>query len=65
MNRYMVARQDVNCGQTREIWVKTLDEANRAFEIAVSAGVQFAEIFDGVTDSQIRMHLTPATHLKF
>lgn len=59
MNRYMIARQDVNCGPTREIWVKTPDEANRAFDIAVAAGVQFAEIFDSVTDSQIRMHLAP------
>lgn len=60
MNRYMVARQNVNCGPTQEIFVETLTEARRAYEIAVAADVQFAEIFDMEDDCQVQMHLQPA-----
>jgi hypothetical protein len=59
MNRYMVARQQVNCGPTQEIFVKTIAEARRAFDIAVEAGDQFAEIFDMEGDFQVCMHLAP------
>lgn len=65
MNRYMVARQRENCGKTQEIFVETSEEAQRAFDIAVEAGDQFAEIFDMFNDMQVQMHLAPATHLKF
>lgn len=59
MNRYMVARQRENCGKTQEIFVETPEEAQRAFDIAVKAGDQFAEIFDMVLDAQVQMHLQP------
>jgi hypothetical protein len=62
MNRYMVARQRENCGPTQEIFVKTIDEARRAFDIAVSAGDVFAEIFDMDMNSQVMLHLAPSKH---
>lgn len=65
MNRYMVARQRVNCGPTQEIFVKTPEEAQRAFDIAVEAGDQFAEIFDMFNDCQVRMHLKPVTWSRY
>lgn len=65
MNRYMVARQNVNCGPTQEIFVKTLDEARRAYDIAVAADVQFAEIFDMEEDMQVCMHLAPVNFVRY
>jgi hypothetical protein len=65
MNHYQVTRQEVNCGPTREIFVKTIAEARRAFDIAVSAGDVFAEIFDMDMNSQVVLHLTPSRHLKY
>lgn len=65
MNRYMVARQRINCGPTQEIFVKTLTEARRAYDIAVEAGDQFAEIFDMEEDMQVIWHLAPATHTRY
>jgi hypothetical protein len=65
MNRYMVTRQRKNCGPTQEIFVKTIAEARRAFDIAVEAGDQFAEIFDMNMDAQVLLHLTPATHTRY
>ena len=65
MNRYMVARQNVNCGPTQEIFVGTLAEANRAFEIAVAADAQFSEIFDMEDDCQVRMHLAPINIIRY
>lgn len=65
MNRYMVARQNVNCGPTQEIFVETFAEARRAYDIAVDAGVQFAEIFDMEDDCQVIWHLAPATHSRY
>jgi hypothetical protein len=62
MNHYQVTRQQVNCGPTQEIFVKTIEEARRAFDIAVSAGDVFAEIFDMDMDAQVMMHLTPSKH---
>lgn len=65
MNRYMVARQRVNCGPTQEIFVKTPEEAQRAFDIAVEAGDQFAEIFDMKLNAQVQMHLKPVTWSRY
>lgn len=65
MNRYKITRQDVNCGQMLELNVATIAEARRAYDIAVAADVQFAEIFDMQEDMQVIWHLAPATHLKF
>jgi hypothetical protein len=65
MNRYMVSRQRVNCGPIQEIWVETIEEARRAYSIAVDAGDQFAEIFDGFEDCQVIWHLAPATHIRY
>ena len=65
MNRYMVARQNVNCGPTQEIFVKTLDEARRAYGIAVAADVQFAEIFDMEEDMQVCMYLAPVNFVRY
>lgn len=65
MNRYMVARQRENCGKTQEIFVETSEEAQRAFDIAVEAGDQFAEIFDMHNDMQVRMHLAPVTWSRY
>jgi len=65
MNRYMISRQAVNCGPIRTIWVETIEEARRAYDIAVSEGDIFAEIFDGFEDCQVMWHLTPATHSRY
>lgn len=65
MNRYMVTRQAVNCGPMRKLWVVTLEEARRAYDIAVAEGDIFAEIFDGQEDCQVMWHLTPATHTRY
>jgi hypothetical protein len=65
MNRYMVTRQRENCGPTQEIFVKTIDEARRAYDIAVSEGDIFVEIFDGSEDCQVIWHLTPGRHLTY
>jgi len=65
MNRYMVTRQEVNCGPTRTIYVKTIEEARRAYDIAVNAGDIFAEIFDMELDCQVLWHLTPGRHAKY
>jgi hypothetical protein len=65
MNRYRVTRQRVNCGPMQEIWVETIEEARRAYDIAVNAGDIFAEIFDGQEDCQLIWHLTPGRHVKY
>jgi hypothetical protein len=65
MNHYQVTRQPVNCGPTREIFVKTIEEARHAFNIAVAAGDVFAEIFDMDMNSQVMLHLAPSRHLKY
>lgn len=65
MNRYIVSRQNVNCGPTQEIFVETLTEARRAFDIAVNADAQFAEIFDMEDDCQVIWHLKAATHTRY
>jgi hypothetical protein len=65
MNRYQVSRQKINCGPTQTINVVTMTEARRAFDIAVAAGDQFAEIFDMNMNAQVMMHLAPVRHLKY
>lgn len=65
MNRYMVTRQEVNCGPTRTLYTETREEAKRAYDIAVSAGDIFVEIFDMEEDCQVVWHLdlaVPAAH---
>lgn len=65
MNRYKVTRQAVNCGSTREISVATIEEARRAYDIAVNDGDIFAEIFDMLEDQQVCWHLTPVHHVRY
>lgn len=65
MDRYIVARQRENCGPTQEIFVKTIAEARRAFNIAVNAGDQFAEIFDMSEDTQVCMHVAPMNWIRY
>ena len=65
MNRYKVTRQDVNCGTSRELNVVTIEEARHAYDIAVAAGVQFAEIFDMREDMQVCWYLAPMRHVRY
>lgn len=65
MNRYVVAVQNVNCGEVKEAFTETIEEANTLYDIAVSCNAQFAEIFDMEEDMQVRWHLAESTHLVF
>ena len=65
MNRYKVTRQDVNCGPMLELNVVTIEEAQHAYDIAVAADVQFAEIFDMQEDMQVSWHLAPMRLVRY
>ncbi len=65
MNRYVVSNQAVNCGPIKEVFTETIEEANTLYDIAVSCGSQFAEIFDMEEDMQVIWHLAESTHLVF
>lgn len=65
MNRYVVTRQDINCGPMKEVFTETLEEATTLYNVAVATGPQFAEIFDMEEDMQVIWYLAPVTHLVF
>lgn len=62
---FTVSRQRENCGKVQTIHVDTIEEARRAYDIAVNAGDIFAEIYDETKDCQVIWHLTPATWVRY
>ena len=65
MNRYKITRQNVNCGPMLELNVVTIEEAWRAYDLAVADAIQFAEIFDMQEDMQVIWYLAPANHSRY
>lgn len=53
--RYLITRQDENCGSCQTIWTDDADEAGRVFDIAVEAGACFVEIYDWREQCQVRV----------
>jgi len=60
MKSYTVTRQDVNCGPARMLFdIKTIEEAQHAFDVAVAQGAFFVNIHDETLDCEVLRHMEP------